>query len=228
MTDDRRDHASSAGHPWHLIIWALAGASFLIAVDIWTTGFGPGLVHETGGIEVASALLYAYAAIAWLWTRPGENWKTSWQVPAIMLLMMGREFDLDKKLTSIGVLRSDLYLTDMAPVLDRILGLIALAFVATVAIRLVKMGAKEFVAGLRMRTLWAWSIVGALAFAILSKAADGIGRKLAPFGITLESGTSLQMVILEELLELGIPLMLLVAVISSTTRVTRSSRTSFR
>jgi hypothetical protein len=145
-----------------------------------------------------------------------------------MLLMMGREFDLDKKLTSIGVLRSDLYLTDMAPVLDRILGLIALAFVATVAIRLVKMGAKEFVAGLRMRTLWAWSIVGALAFAILSKAVDGIGRKLAPFGITLESGTSLQMVILEELLELGIPLMLLVAVISSTTRVTRSSRTSFR
>jgi len=211
------DHWNSlhASRPWHLLGWALAGAAVLVAIDIWTQGFGPGLVRETGGIEIASALLYAYAAITWLWTRPGEAWRTSWQVPGIMFLMMGRELDFDKKLTSIGVLRSDLYLTNMAPLMERILGVIAVVFVAIVAIRVIALNGRAFIDGLRRGTIWAWAFAIGIGFAILSKAVDGIGRKLAPLGITLDSQTKLMMVILEELLELGIPVMFIVAVIAS-------------
>ncbi|CAD7043825.1 hypothetical protein REJC140_03742 [Pseudorhizobium endolithicum] len=201
--------------PWHLLALALAGAAALIGLDIWTQGFGSGLVRETGGIEMASALLYAYAAITWLWTRPGDSWKTSWELPAIMFLMMGRELDLDKKLTSIGVLRSDLYLTDMAPIMERIFGVIALVFVAIVAFRVIASNGRAFIDGLQRWKAWAWALVVGIGFAVLSKSVDGIGRKLAPFGITLEQHTSLLMVILEELLELGVPVMFIVAVIAS-------------
>ncbi len=204
-----------ADRPWHLLGWALAGAAILVGIDVWTQGFAPGLVRETGGIEIASALLYAYAAVTWLWTRPGEAWRTSWQVPGIMFLMMGREFDLDKKLTSIGVLRSDLYLTDMAPILERILGLIALAFVFIVAFRIIVLNGRTLVDGLRRGMFWAWSVAMGAGFAVLSKSVDGIGRKLAPFGISLDAQTRLLMVILEEVLEFGIPVMFIVAAIAS-------------
>lgn len=205
----------SATRPWYLLAWALGGTALLIAIDIWSTGFTFDLVRERGAIETSSALLYAFAAITWLWTRPGATWKASWQVPAIIFMMMGREFDLDKKLTSVGILRSDLYLTDMASPVERIFGVIVLAFVATAAFRLIALNGRAFLDGLRHRGLWVWALAIGAGFAVLSKLVDGIGRKLAPFGITLDADTSLMMVVLEELLELGIPLMFLVAVIAS-------------
>jgi hypothetical protein len=210
------NHTDFVSHrPWHLLLWALAGAAVLFLVDLATTGFGLGLLNESGGIEMASALLYAYAAIVWLWTRPGETWKQSWQVPTIMLMMMGREFDLDKKLTSVGILRSDLYLTNMAPILERVLGALVIAFAVTVIVRVIALNGPVFLKGLRSFSFWAWSLAIGAGFAVVSKSVDGLGRKLAPFGITIDSQTSTFAFILEELLEFGIPIMFIVAVIAS-------------
>ncbi|HEV7435620.1 MAG TPA: hypothetical protein VGO22_12220, partial [Pseudorhizobium sp.] len=209
------DPTSGEHRPWRFLLWAVAGTAVFVAIGIATQGVRGTIASEAGSIEIASPLLYAYAAIVWLWTRPGETWRCSWELPAIMFLMAGREFDLDKKLTSVGILKSNLYLTDMAPVTERILGLVALAAVATVAVRIIKLHAKPFINGLLALKLWAWAVAFGAGFAVVSKSIDGIGRKLAPFGITVDGQTEAMMVVAEELLEFGVPVMFLVAVVAS-------------
>jgi len=204
--------------PWRFLGFAIIGAVIFVAVGIAADGLRGTITREAGAIEIASPLLYAYAAIVWLWTRPGDTWRQSWEIPALMFLMAGREFDLDKKLTSVGILKSNLYLTDMAPLTERILGVVALAVVATAAIRLIALHGRSFINGLVSWRLWAWSVALGAGFAVVAKSIDGIGRKLAPFGITVDGQTEGMMIIAEELLEFGVPVLFLVAVIASLKR----------
>ncbi|HEX2146977.1 MAG TPA: hypothetical protein VHG11_04915 [Pseudorhizobium sp.] len=215
MFERPTEPTTSVDRPWRFLVWAAIGTVAFVAIGLATQGLRVTIASEAGAVEIASPLLYAYAAAIWLWTRPGDTWRRSWEVPAIMFLMAGREFDLDKKLTSVGVLKSNLYLTDMAPVTERILGLVALAVVATVAIRIIALHGRSLISGLISLKLWAWSVAFGAGFAVVSKLIDGIGRKLAPFGITVDGPTEAMFIIAEELLEFGVPVMFLVAVIAS-------------
>ncbi|WP_430250108.1 hypothetical protein [Neorhizobium sp. DAR64860/K0K1] len=201
--------------PWYLLTLALVGAAVLFAVDLASNGFTTALTKETGALEISTALLYAYTAMVWLWTRTGDIWRRDWQVAAIMLLMMGRELDLDKRLTSVGMLKSNLYLTNMAQPVERVFGVLVILFVATVAFRLIVRNGPELLSGVRYRASWAWNIIAAIGLAIVSKSIDGLDRKLAPFGVIVSDHTNLLLGIVEEVLEFGIPVMFLVATISS-------------
>ncbi|MBO3759659.1 hypothetical protein [Ciceribacter sp. L1K22] len=201
--------------PWGFALVAILGCVALVLVDLLTKQIDSSLFRESGGLELATALLYGYTAIIWLWTRSGDEWRVHWQVPAVMLLMMGREFDLDKKLTSIGFLQSKLYFSAEAPMMERILGLVVIAVTITVVVRLLRYNARIFIEALRYRTLWAWGVVAAVALGIVSKSLDGIDRKLAPLGISIDPALAAKAALAEEFLELLIPLLLLAATLSS-------------
>jgi hypothetical protein len=187
----------------------------MFAIELAGNGFTTVLIKESGALEMSTALLYAYTAMVWLWTRTRETWRRYWEVAAIMLLMMARELDLDKQMTSAGILTSKLYLTNMAPPVERIFGVLVILFIAIVVCRLIVRSGPQLLSGLRRRALWAWSLIAAVGLAVVSKSIDGISRKLAPFGVHLSDHTNLIMGILEEVLEFGIPVMLLVATIAS-------------
>ncbi|EKF56930.1 hypothetical protein QWE_24088 [Agrobacterium albertimagni AOL15] len=178
-------------------------------------GFSLELTREFGAIELASALLYAFSAMLWLWTRTGQMWRYAWQVPTILLLMMGREIDLDKQITSVGILKSELYLTATAPPFERIFGLLVLAFLIVTIVRLAIVNGPELLAGLKARALWASSLAIAACLGVLSKSIDGLSRKLDAFGISIDSQTSTAAAVTEEIMELGIPIMALISIISS-------------
>lgn len=199
-------------NPWLLLLLGFLAAAALIAIDALTKGAGERLVREGGGVELATALLYGYAAVVWLWLHPGDEWRRFWQIPFIVMLLMGREFDLDKKLLSVGILKSHLYLTNEAAVPERIAGVVFVLFAAVTVIRLLRVNGAGFLAALRRAAPWAMSVVAAVALGVASKAIDGLGRKLAPFGITLDPWAASAAVLMEEWLELGIPLMILLAV----------------
>lgn len=201
--------------PWSFAIMAILGSVALVMIDLMTKRTGSSLFRESGSFELATALLYGYTAVIWLWTRPGDEWRVFWQVPAVLLLMMGREFDLDKSLTSVGILQSKLYLTNEAPLMERILGVVVIAFVVTVAVRLVRFNSTIFVNALRDRSIWAWSVLAAIGLAVVAKSLDGLERKLAPFGISVNPAIAGKAEFMEEFLELGIPLLLLAATLSS-------------
>jgi hypothetical protein len=203
--------------PWAFLAIAVAWLCAIILFDLSTASEGTSVLREFGPVELSSALFYAYAAGTWLWIRPGDTWKSSWQIPAVMFLMMGREFDLDKKITSVGLLKSQLYFTNSAPLLERVLGVLVVAFVGAIVLRLLLINGPTFVKGLKSRSLWAWCVLSAVAFGVISKSIDGIGRKLAPFGISVDPLVEAKFIYFEEFLELGIPLLFLAASIASST-----------
>lgn len=201
--------------PWVFFGLAVAFLLSINVLDFFTKASGQSILREFGPIELSSALLYGYATSIWLWTRPGEEWKTSWQIPALMLMMMGRELDLDKKLTSVGLLKSQLYFTNSAPLLERLLGVIVVAFVALMVLRLLLINGPALLSGLKSFSFWAWCVVASAAFGVISKSIDGIARKLSPFGIVVEPTVEAKFIYVEELLETGIPLLFLAATIAS-------------
>ncbi|MBR0556185.1 hypothetical protein J5J10_10900 [Ciceribacter sp. L1K23] len=201
--------------PWGFALAAVLGSVVLILIDVMTKQIDSSLVRESGGLELATALLFGYTAVVWLWTRSGDEWRVHWQLPAVMLMMMGRELDLDKKLTSIGLLQSKLYFSAEAPMMERILGIVVIAVTITIVVRLLRYNAGIFIEALRSRTPWAWGVVAAIALGVVSTSLDGIDRKLAPLGISIDPALAAKAALAEEFLELLIPLLLLAATLSS-------------
>ena len=115
-----------------------------------------------------------------------------------------------------GILKSNLYLTDQAPVWERLMGVVVLALLAAAAIRLVRLHGRTFLRGLRAGDSGAWSFAAAIGVAGLAKSIDGLARKLRPFDVTLDPGVDRSVGLVEEMLELAIPLLLLYAVLKAT------------
>lgn len=200
------------------------GAAFavaLIGLDIVLRPAGASLTREHGGIELASALMYVYAVMVWLRRNPPSYWGSHWHLPAIMLFGAAREFDLDKSLTSVGIFKSNLYLTDQAPIWERLIGLVVLVVLVWAVIRLVRLHARTFLHGLQRGDSGSWAVLGAIGVAGIAKSIDGIGRKLRPFGITVDSGLEAWAGIAEELMELFIPFFLLYAVLEASRHLTQ-------
>ena len=79
-----------------------------------------------------------------------------------------------------------------------------------VVIRIIKAHTSTFVAGVKKRVSWhlgALSVIGALVF---SKSIDGLGRKLGDVGITVDPLVATYFSTIEEVLELGIPVLIFV------------------
>ena len=203
--------------------WPAVGfAVLLVGLDVVLRPEGAKLTRENGGIETASALLYVYVAAVWLRRHAPADWRALWHVPVILLLAAAREFDLDKTLTSVGILKSNLYLTDQAPVWERLVGAAVLLLVAVAVVRLVRVHGRRFLRGLADGDTGALAVAVAVATAGFAKSLDGLARKLRPFDVTLDPEFNSRVVMAEEVLELLIPFLLLYAVLDAT-RATRAA-----
>ena len=194
---------------------AVAIAAALILGDGLTRSPGEALTREHGGIETASALLYFAAALVWVLNHSAVAFARSWQLPAVLVMMAGRELELDKSLTSVGLLKSNLYLADQTPLWERFLGLAVLAFLVVVVLRLVRFNRPGFLRGLRRGAPAALAVVAAIGTAVFAKTIDGLGRKLEPFGLVLDRSVADRFGAFEEAFELLVPALLLFAVVHS-------------
>lgn len=148
--------------------------------DLWHRGF----FAEGGPLEVASVLPYVIGAAGFLLIWPSRALGDAWHVTLLFLLFAARELDWDKSFTAEGVLQASLYSGDH-PISQKIIG--GLIIFATLAMiyRFVRHGTGPLLRGLRAGELWAWAGSSAFLFAVATKSIDGIGRKLAPYGVEL-------------------------------------------
>ncbi|GFE48830.1 hypothetical protein So717_05830 [Roseobacter cerasinus] len=156
------------------------------------------LLQEGGALETATALIYL-VAIALLLPAGADVW------PFIVLLLAFcmREFDMDKLLFTEGLFKSRQYIGGGAPLVERLLsgalllGLIITGILATM----------RSIRGLARRDSHFRGVtlcVGlGVVLAITSKMADGLGRKLAPFGVELPGWVDLLALTYEEVAEFG-------------------------
>ena len=200
---------------WWLFAIPVVFAVAMIGADWITAGPDRKLTREDGAIETVSMVLYVYAALCWLTLNPPELWSRFWHLPAVLLLMAGRELDLDVAFTSPGILTTALYFTDRAPVWQRLLGAVVVGLLVTIAWRLITLHGRAFIAGLRSGGLAAWSVAGALGLAVGSVLIDGLGRKLRPLGIELSPRIDSLAGASEEIMEAFIPFLLITAIIAA-------------
>lgn len=189
------------------LFMAIALAVAVIALDLVQVGFTPALTREGGGIETATAVLYLFCAITFVRLAGPVIARSTWEIPVLFLFMAGRELDFDKRFTSVGILKSRMYLSNEAPLFERLIAVAIIAVLAYALYRLVRAHGKSFINGLRSFAASQWLIASGIALMVGSKAIDGLGRKLLPLGIELEDGTNANLGMIEETAELGIPLL---------------------
>lgn len=165
------------------------------------------LTKEGSPIEVLSAVLYFVAAA--LLVRVARD---QWPYLIILVFFGLRELDMDKLPFTEGLFKSRQYIGDTVPAIERILTAIVLALLLVVVILSIKRG----LAALRARGIdgVTLSVLAALALGSSAKLLDGLGRKLAPYGIEVTKATEEFAILYEEVAELGMAFCLTLACVA--------------
>lgn len=194
-------------------VTCLGTIGLFVAVDLLFFANGASFKREGGGIELVSAFLYVVAVVVFFQSTPRAHWKRLFHVPALMALFAMREMDFDKAFTQAGVLSSKLYTSDASVLTKVIAGSFALLAV-WVLIRTVLKGGPAVMRGLKGGKLWAFFAVFAAVLIVFTKSIDGLGRKLADFGITISAQTDVLAALIEEVGEAFIPVCAILAIVA--------------
>ena len=190
----------------------LGCALLAIAADALFLSRGASLTREGGAVELASALFYLLALGAFL-SRAGERRVWLWPVPVLLAAMALREFDADKRFTSEGVLGIKI-LTRDTPLWEKALGIVVVGGLLLAIAVLLRRTLRPFLSALMRFVQWALWTAAAILLAVFTKSIDGLARKLEPLGIPISEEVSRAVGGTEEYLELGIPLLILMAILS--------------
>lgn len=164
---------------------------------------------EGHGVEQLTVALYALAIILWFSARPAAG---DWHLPVILMLMAMRELDFDKRFTEVGLLKSQYYLRD-APITAKLTGILLVLVIVIVLSRLLWRNLRPWLRALAARRLDAWLVFAACACVFVSKAIDGIDRKLAPYGISFAHDAMVRFGRIEEILEMVFVLLFCQAIV---------------
>ena len=166
---------------------------------------------ESGPIQVFSAAAYLMAVVALARETNGSfMWKHLY-FAVIPIAMCFRELDFHNHFTTMSITRSTFFISPRVPLIEKAGAVLVYGVLVWCGVMLLR-HAREFLSDLRAFRAYAVSLVLAGGFAVVSKAVDGIGRKLAPFGLEITPVVEGAFIVAEEVMELGIPVFFLVAV----------------
>jgi hypothetical protein len=165
-------------------------------------------LREGGVVETISAAGYFITALYILFRGNFKYLKEHFYFFAMLLLFGMRELDFHKRFTSVNLFKSRLYLGDIGSTSERIIGLIIIAIVLYIVFSIVKNHWRLFIANIKTREDIAMGSLAVISLLCFVRIIDGLGRKMFSIGITLNDSWKVHMVDLEEILEMGIPVML--------------------
>ncbi|MFO8049723.1 MAG: hypothetical protein R6U29_11875 [Desulfosudaceae bacterium] len=138
----------------------------------------------------------------------------------LVLAMALRELDFHARFTSMTTTSTRFYVSPEVPVVEKIIALVVFFLLLYGLIRLAISYLPALVAGLKNGRPEAVGVFLGFLLAVTAKLLDGLSRKLADFGIDLSAGGSLIAECVEEVLELGIPVMFILAVLAAAKSLT--------
>ena len=167
------------------------------------------LLSEDGPVEIASAVLY-FVCCAYVLLKGGFGFFQRFPYLVVIPMLFGmRELDFDKRFTTIGVLKSKFYVSPLVPLHTKLL-VVALGLVVIALILLMlKRHFADFWDGVRNRTAFGWGMLLVLAMLVVSKSLDGLERKCTSLGVAVSPLIAKYSSVAEEIIELGIPVMML-------------------
>ena len=164
---------------------------------------------EAGPIERASAMGYFLCA-GYMLLSGGREFMKRYNYIIVLVALFGlRELDFDKRFTTMGILKSRFYLSSEVPPLEKLIGLIVIALLTWAAIKIVRNHLASTVANLVEFNERAVGVVMIFVLLAVSKSIDGIARKLKPSGIETSQQISFLASSVEEVMELGVPILMI-------------------
>lgn len=196
---------------WWMLL-CLAGLAVLLGVALLLPmPFSGYFTSESGPIEIFTAAGYMTVVVALCREGSGAFLRRNPHLVVIPVLMCLREMDFHSHFTTQSITRLTFYLSPEISLLEKAYGVAAFAAVVWAGLMLLR-NARGYLADLRRGRAYAVALLGAAFLVVFSKSIDGIGRKLAPLGIDISSEAGKVFGVAEEVLELGIPLLFLIAV----------------
>ena len=191
-----------------------------LSILILIIGFLPLLDHEQqskllvehGLFESLTVYLYLLCLILILITWPWKKILSKWYFSALIILFALRELDYDKAYFTHGVLKSRQYFSDLVSFPELITSIFILLFIIVILISIALKERKSFIKGIKSNEQPQLAILTSIILVAITKTIDGAERK---FGIDLSDSIERLTMIIEEVGEMGIPIMFAIAIISS-------------
>ena len=136
-----------------------------------------------------------------------------WYLPLVLAVMAARELDLDKSLFTRGLFKARQYTGEGVPLAERLIAALILASIVTAIFLMLWRHARPYLSALWHGRAWAGAVLMGIGFTVAYKLLDGIARKLAPLGIEISADAERTAFVVEEIGELGIPVMFLAAIL---------------
>lgn len=193
-------------------IFAVLGALILVVgtMDPRRTQW---FLSESGPVESLSAAGYFLCLLAFGVLNREKAWPAKgWYVFVILLIFGLRELDFHSRFTTMGIFKSRFFISAEVPVLEKIIGAaVLLTLVGAIAV-LVRHHFRSFVRGVRTLAPAATSLLLAIFLLFFTKGIDGLPRKLADLGVSSPEALEHLFTSIEEVLEMGIPILMLLAI----------------
>ena len=187
-----------------------------VGINLMPAELAESLVQEHQPVEMVTAAAY-FVAVCWLIATAlvtSERWLFS--ASFIVALLGLRELDFHARFTTMGVMKSEYYLSPKVPGTEKAIVSLLVCIILCIVVHLVWTRWHSFVTALKAGNVAAINLAMAIGFAIVSKIIDNnstfIRRVIALF--FTEPRYSLTRVV-EETMELAIPLFILLAIYHS-------------
>jgi hypothetical protein len=171
------------------------------------------LIRENGPIELLSAIGYFVCLIPLL--RHGVEDSKSQLLMAFFLLILGmRELDFHARFTAMELTKIKFYLSSNVPIMEKAIGAAIILLFAYCIMSLSKEYFLAYVGAVKQLEPYAIGVSLAFLFLMISLGLDGFEKKAATLGFAITSDVSDIMIVVEEVIEFGIPIMFLIAIMS--------------
>ena len=166
------------------------------------------LVMEGGLVETLTAILYL-SCFAYIVMQGKLAYLKKYYYLASVPVVFGlRELDFDARFTTGTVLRTSFYIKGHIPFYEKIIGVIMILFGLAIVFLIIRNHRTDFLLELKKGSARPVGVLLVIALIVTSQTLDGIGRKVASIGVKLDPVIARYCGILEETLELGIPIIL--------------------
>ena len=197
---------------YSLIFLALIFLFFIIAILPWVNiDTQKNLLTEGGLFESLTVYLYIFCLILIGLRWPLQKILSKWYLSALIILFALRELDYDKAHFTHGVLKSRQYFSDLVGFPELLISIGTLIFILTVLALIVLREKNNFIKGVINIKQSQLAVLASIILVIITKTIDGMERK---FGIDLSPSGERFALIVEEVGEMGIPIMFAIAILS--------------
>ena len=169
------------------------------------------LLVEDGFFEILTVYLYIFCLILICVSWPWQKILAKWYFSALIILFTLRELDYDKAHFTHGVLKSKQYFSDMVGLPELLVSISILIFILVVLSSIVLKEKNSFIEGINDLKQSQLAVLASIILVIVTKTIDGAERK---FGIDLSPSGERIALIVEEVGEMGIPIMFAIAILS--------------